>query len=529
MGGNETKKLVKGALILTLAGLVSKILSAGYRIPLQNLTGDVGFYIYQQVYPLLAIATALALYGFPSAISKLTADMRKEEKRISFQHFYGPIFLILLSICSIIFVFLYLNADALAVWVGDNKLFSTYKLAAFAFLLIPFTSLLRGVFQGFHYMKPTAYSQIGEQIIRVFIIIVASYLIATGGLSIYKVGRAAGIASIAGSLTALVILAIYFIKVRPKERGQVVISWRYYARTILLFGLLAALNHMILIITQFADTFTLVPSLMEYGVDKLEAMKMKGVFDRGQPLIQVGAVLGSSFALALIPGLSKQEVHAPSTISYAPVQSALKFSFYLAFAAMLGLILIFPEVNTLLFQNNQGTLSLRILSLSVLLSSLAITSTTILQGMGYLKRTAAFILFAFFIKWISNQILVPFLGITGGALATVLSLFILCGIVFFELKRKVPSISFLKSINWRSFFIAASGMFLYLIFIKRIMPDFIGLSRITLLLWVIFIAVTGAILYIFLLVRFKAFTKKELSMMPFAKLFIHLSKEEQHD
>src|SRR5699024_9798833 len=468
-------------------------------------------------------------YGFPSAISKLTADRRKEEKRISFQHFYGPIFAILLFISSTIFVFLYLNANALAVWVGDKKLLSTYKLAAFAFLLIPFTSLLRGIFQGFHYMKPTAYSQIGEQLIRVFLIIVASYWVATGWVSIYKVGQAAGIASIAGSLTALAILIVYFMKVRPKKQGQAIISWRYYARTIFLFGLLAALNHMILIIIQFADTFTLVPSLMEYGFDKLEAMKMKGVFDRGQPLIQVGAVFGSSFALALIPDISKQKVNELANISYAPVQSALKFSFYLAFAAMLGLILIFPEVNTLLFQNNQGTLSLRILSLSVLLSSLAITSTTILQGMGYLKRTATFILFAFFIKWISNQIFVPFFGITGSALATVLSLFTLCVIVFFELKRKAPFISFLKLINWRPFLIAASGMFLYLIFIKWVMPDFISLSRISLLFWVIFIAVTGASFYIFLLVRFRAFTKKELSMMPFANLFIQLSKEEQHD
>src|SRR5699024_248785 len=145
MDGNETEKLIKGALVLTLAGLVSKILSAGYRIPLQNFTGDIGFYIYQKLYPLLSISTVLALYGFPSAISKLTEDRMKDEQRISFQHFYGTIFAILLFISSTIFVFLYLNANALAVWVADKKLLSTYILAAFAFLLIPFTSSLRGI------------------------------------------------------------------------------------------------------------------------------------------------------------------------------------------------------------------------------------------------------------------------------------------------------------------------------------------------------------------------------------------------
>src|SRR5690625_2742205 len=168
---------------------------------------------------------------------------------------------------------------------------------------------------------------------------------------------------------------------------------------------------MFLMIIQFADTFTLVPSIRDYGLEKIEAMAMKGVFDRGQPLIQVGTVVGSSFALALIPNLTREKSKSLSNARYESVQSALNFSFYLSFGAMLGLVLIFPETNVLLFQNDEGTSSLRILALSILLSSLAITGTTILQGLGYFKRTAGFILFAFFVKWIGNQMLVPFLGI----------------------------------------------------------------------------------------------------------------------
>src|SRR5690625_3214637 len=104
MGGNESIKLMKGALLLTLAWIISKVLSAGYRIPLQNLTGDIGFYIYQQVYPLLGMAMVLGLYGFPSAISKLTVDLRAEGNEVSFRIFYNTVFIIL----SGIYVSLYL-------------------------------------------------------------------------------------------------------------------------------------------------------------------------------------------------------------------------------------------------------------------------------------------------------------------------------------------------------------------------------------------------------------------------------------
>src|SRR5690625_7667090 len=96
-----TKRVVKGAMLLTIAGLISKVLSAAYRIPLQNLTGDFGFYIYQQVYPIIGTVMILSLYGFPAAVSKLTAETIEDNRSLSLQHFYIPIFIILFAINSL--------------------------------------------------------------------------------------------------------------------------------------------------------------------------------------------------------------------------------------------------------------------------------------------------------------------------------------------------------------------------------------------------------------------------------------------
>ncbi len=71
------KDWLRGAFILTLAALFTKILSAFYRIPYQNIAGDVGFYIYQQVYPFYGIFLALSTYGYPVAISKLIAQNKQ--------------------------------------------------------------------------------------------------------------------------------------------------------------------------------------------------------------------------------------------------------------------------------------------------------------------------------------------------------------------------------------------------------------------------------------------------------------------
>ncbi|WP_010531212.1 putative polysaccharide biosynthesis protein [Lentibacillus jeotgali] len=523
MGENQQNKLMKGALLLTLAGFLSKLLSAGYRIPLQNLTGDMGFYIYQQVYPFLGIALIAALYGFPSAISKMIADFKAQGKGVSLRYFYLPVLLVMLLMMGSVFLFLFFNAEEMAVWAGDNRLRKTYELAAFIFLLIPFSALLRGVFQGRRFMKPTAYSQIGEQLTRVFLIIAAAIWIYSHPEYLYNIGQAAAVASIMGTLTAIMILLIFFFRCRPSEKQQLIIPWQYYVKTLLVLGIAAALNHMVLIIIQFADTFTLIPSLQEFGLSQREAMKAKGIFDRGQPLIQLGTVLGSSFALALVPAVSGESLKSGKKAIGNSVRSALLVSSYLAAGATAGLVIIFPEANVLLFQNDAGSGSLRILVIAILLSSVGITAASILQGMGFMKRTAGFVVIAFFLKWTGNQVLVPLFGITGSALATVLGLAAFAAMMIMALKRKLPELKLANHLNWTALVIALAGMAVFLAGMDYLFEPIT--SRAGLLFYVMFISIAGAIVYLILLLRLRAFTEKELSMFPFAAVLIRIHKE----
>jgi len=526
MVGNGSNGLIKGALLLTLAGVVSKVLSAGYRIPLQNLTGDVGFYIYQQVYPLLGMAIVLSMYGFPSAISKVTAEAKAGGKMLSLANFYLPILLVLFTIMAGAAALLFANAERLAEWVGDAHLSRAYQLTALSFLVIPFTGMLRGIHQGDFRMKPTAYSQIGEQLIRVTIIIIAAIYVSTSETSLYLIGESAAIASFFGGLTAFIVLLLFMRKSKAIHTKDKEIPWSYYIRTIILLGLVASLNHMVLLLFQFADGFTLLPALTEYGLLKIEAMEAKGVLDRGQPLIQLGTVLGSSFALAMIPSISRKKLSENPNEFYQNIRSSMAFSLYLAVGATVGLIAIMPEANTLLFQDDKGTFDLQILVIAILLSSVAITASTILQGLGYIKRTAAFILIALIIKWMGNQLLVPIIGITGSALATILGLLGFFILIMMELRRKLPRLAFARQINWFTLLLAVVGMVLYIFLIDLFIPD--RLSRFGTLLYVLWIASSGAVIYLFILLRGGAFTAKEISMLPFSRLGLRIYKERKH-
>lgn len=79
---SQMQKMMQGAFVLTAASFIAKVLSAIYRVPLQNLVGDKGFYVYQQVYPIYGLAMTLALSGLPQFISKYIAEINgvKEQK-----------------------------------------------------------------------------------------------------------------------------------------------------------------------------------------------------------------------------------------------------------------------------------------------------------------------------------------------------------------------------------------------------------------------------------------------------------------
>src|SRR5690625_5269862 len=127
MGKERINNVVYGALLLTIEGLMSKVLSATYRIPLQNLTGDLGFYIYQQVYPFLGTVMILSLYVFPVSISKMTAEQNWRQEQMTYTTFYLPILAVLMVINGVFFALLYMFAPSLAVWIGDEGLVRAFR------------------------------------------------------------------------------------------------------------------------------------------------------------------------------------------------------------------------------------------------------------------------------------------------------------------------------------------------------------------------------------------------------------------
>ncbi len=59
-----------------------------------------------------------------------------------------------------------------------------------------------------------------------------------------------------------------------------------------------------LLFIQLIDSFTLYSSLTAHGMAEEAAQILKGIYDRGLPLIQLGTVVGTAFSLSLVPVIS---------------------------------------------------------------------------------------------------------------------------------------------------------------------------------------------------------------------------------
>ena len=106
--------LVKGTLILTLSGFLTKIIGFIYRIFLSHTIGAQGMGIYQLTFPVQALCFALTVGGIQTAISRLVAAKAAlEEEQSSRDIFLISTFLSVFTAILVSF-FLYRHAS----WFG---------------------------------------------------------------------------------------------------------------------------------------------------------------------------------------------------------------------------------------------------------------------------------------------------------------------------------------------------------------------------------------------------------------------------
>jgi len=510
----DMKTFMKGASILTISAIIVKLLGAVYRVPFQNLVGDKGFYIYQQVYPFIGIFIVWTSYGFAVAVSKLLAGStsRGEAKammRVAFTY--------LLLLSAAFFILLTIFAPFFARSMGDAELVPLLRAGAYIVLLMPALAVLKGSFQSEGRMVPVAVSGVGEQAFRVTVILIGTWIAVRAGASLYVAGEVAMWGAVVGESAGVIILALYF---RNTFKGPLekVDTWRVIKElTIVSLGVSA--SSLILLMFQLADSFTIYNILLSNDFTEDAAMVMKGVYDRGQPLVQMGILIASTLALAIVPLIAHHSAKKAGRGALPFIRLTFRTAFLFGWAAAAGLALVLPYVNEMLFETRDGSVALIIFSLQILWLSLILPLTAVLQGAGKVKVPTLLLIGGLVIKIFANQLLIPLWDVTGAAIAGNIGFAaITIGLLIYF--KKVWPIR-LAPAHFYGWVVGATTLMIAVVLPWMLIADGFLFDNLPGRIEATLIALTsvsaGAAVFLFVIMKSRIMAEKEWFLLPFGK------------
>ena len=135
-------------------------------------------------------------------------------------------------------------------------------------------------------------------------------------------------------------------------------------------GLAICLLSALLILLQLIDSFTLYKGLTHSGISTELAKNAKGIYDRGQPLIQLGMIVATAFSTTLMPVLSRAVIEKRETEFLRSASSMVRMTLTFSIAATTGLIVLMPYINQVLFGDRSGVGVLSVYMLAILFASL---------------------------------------------------------------------------------------------------------------------------------------------------------------
>lgn len=527
MGQNQMKTIMQGAFILTLASFVAKLLSAVYRVPFQNLVGDEGFYVYQQVYPIYGMAMTLALSGLPQFISKYIAERSTPKAQ---REGLSQLYPLVLWTSLVLWGGTFFGADIIAYLMGNMSLVPLVRVVSFAFILVPPLSFYRGYFQGNLRMVPTAVSQVAEQLLRVSVILLAAGAFHLWQMSVYQTGTIAMAGAIVGGGAAWLILRYYDRRIYGGQLDltQFPLLGRYDSvlfRRFLVEGGLLFIYSGLLILFQLVDSFLIANSLESYGMTQQAARIAKGVYDRGQPLVQLGLVAATALSSTFLPALTNYLHQRNQQLFLRSAKIYLRLTASIALAATAGLILLLPYINFALFKDFAGNDTLVLFVFSVFLMAMIQAYQSIAQSQNRFRSSIRGAGIGLLVKIFATWILTRWWGTVGASLATLLGLAV---ILRFLVRKEVSAINAF----WRERKFGRTLLFCIGIMICSILVYYSGITllfgviqhRLSALLTSVGGVAVGIIFFISSAIRLRLFTIREWLLLPFGKKILRFKR-----
>lgn len=375
-------KFIKSTLLLLIGGTMSKILGFVLKIIITRAIKTEGIGIYSLLSPTISFFTTIAIFSYPTAISKLISEGKSRSKKIILS-----IIPVSLLINFFMIIIIYLLAPFISnILLKEEKLYYPIICIGFTLPFISLSSIIKGYFWGKQKMMPYILSNIVEQIVRIIIL----------SILVPKVIKKSIILTICLIISVNIISEtssiIVMIKGLPKNnkisKKDLRIS-KHEVKEIFNISLPSTGSKLIGSCFYFLEPIIITNLFLYLGYTKDYIIAEYGILNGySLSLLLLPGFFSSSISTALIPELSKNYASHNNKLCIKRIKqiSLLSLSIGLFFT---GIIFIFrEELLMFLFNTKYGSNYIISLAPFTLLFYLEVPFVNSLQALGKAKECA---------------------------------------------------------------------------------------------------------------------------------------------
>lgn len=515
------KSFIQGAVTLGVAGIIIKVMGMFFRIPLANLIGDKGMGYYQTAYPIYVLFLTLATAGIPIAISKMVSERVAVGRHYEAYRVFRVSFVLLFAIGICSSSILFFGAEHIVHALKNPGAKYAMMSIAPALLFVPMMAAYRGYFQGMQDMKPTAVSQVTEQLFRVVAGLTLAYLLVDQGREFAAAGASFG--ATAGSIAGLItVVAIYYFRksslrddVERTRQISTEHSREILAR-ILMIAIPITIGAAIMPIMNTIDAGIVMRRLQETGWTEEAANGLYGqLTGLVGPLINFPQVMTQAIAMSLVPAISVAYKQKDQAFLSYNIRLGIRTAMIIGLPCALGFMTLSEPLMLLLYPFQKASAvsaapCLFIMAFGVIFLSTVQTLTGVLQGLGKQMIPVRNLFIGAIVKVILTYTLtgVSSINVKGAAIGTVAA-YIIASTLNIAAVKRLTGVKFDIGLTYVKPILSALTMSAAVWVSFRILFGYFGNALSTIIAVLI-----GAAVYCAMLFITRSIKKEELRALP---------------
>ena len=430
----KTKSVAKSVSVLSIAGILCKLIGVLFSIPLNMIRTKVATNFYL-VYPTYTLLLTISSAGLPVAVSRLVAGfLARNDRRSAWSTFKCA--LITLSSIGLFFSLLMVLLNRVLVsMVGVEETSAGYYAIAPCVLIVCVLSAFRGLFQGQQNMVPTAVSQVMEQVGKVALSLPLAAIGLKRSVTAGAAGALLGI-TLSETIALLYIVIRFFLKKEefnryPQDPDIAETSWKRLLSRLVLISVPITVSACIIPFSQFIDSAMMIQRMQTAGIIKDLAEDYYGLFTSVViRLINIPTALALAISMSLVPAISACKAREDSAALRKETATGMRYAFIIGFPCSVGMSVLAKPIVSFFYSNVREFTPEKIQLASELLTFSAMTvvlftvvqaTSSILQGLRKQKIPMYTMIAGVAVKILLNYILIgtPGIHIHGGPYASI--------------------------------------------------------------------------------------------------------------